>query len=188
MRQAKRRHRRQQTGVGVLSGGHGPIRRCPRQPGLPDPAQHHRGRLVHLGTQHPDRDRIPTRVRPDGGLHAADQSGQHPASLVVAGRLVGTVRSFHAKPEPGNIWWAPGGVSAYDRFQTVIGHHGPLDLTGRRVTGLEPIGRLFSGQFCNLNPQDLCKGGEHAVTVHLSQAALDLRQPAFRAANQPGER
>src|ERR1017187_6115569 len=94
VRQAERRHRGEQSGVRVLGGGHGPVPSGPRQPGLTDPAQHHRGRLIYLRPQGADRDSVRTGTGPRGGFHGADEARQDPAGLLVAGRLVGAVRSL----------------------------------------------------------------------------------------------
>jgi hypothetical protein len=117
------------------------------------------------------------------GLHAADQGGQHPACLVVTRRLVCTASPVRAQSQPRQIRRPHGRVGADQRLQHVVSHHGALELPGRRVLGRQRIARLVPSQFRGINPEDLGQGHEHAVTVDLPEAALNLGQPALRPAS-----
>jgi hypothetical protein len=134
---------------------------------------------VDLRPQRAHRDGISLGAGPRGGFHSPDQTRQAPARLLVAGRLVAAVHPLHVQSQPRQIRGANVGVGPDHRFEGVIGHHGPLDLPGRRVLERPRIARLISGQLPDVNPENLRQRHEDAVTVHRAQPALDLGQPAF---------
>jgi hypothetical protein len=122
-----------------------------------------------------------------GCLHSAYQSGQHAARLVIPGPLVGPVHPAQAEQQTRCVGRTFGLVTADHGFKTVVGHHGPLDLLGRRVPGSSMLSRFVPRQLRDIHAQDFGKGHQHTVAVYLAQAALDQGQPAFRPADQSRE-